>query len=279
MAEQVGHDRGMATGILSALALGINTLVLSLLLAPFAIAKALLPFDAVRAHCDAALNAIARRWMANNNLWLAWAGNARWDVAGLEGLQRRGWYVIVANHQAWTDVLVLQRTLGMRTPLIKFFLKRELIWVPVIGLAWWALDFPFLRRKGGREDLERVRTACARFRSAPTALLSFAEGTRYSEGKAQDQKSPYQHLLKPRAGGIATALATLGDKLDGVLDVTIVYPRGVPRFWDLLDGRVREVIVRVRKLPPPQGAVQAWINELWLEKDRTIAALAPQRTA
>jgi 1-acyl-sn-glycerol-3-phosphate acyltransferase len=263
----------MVTGILSALALGLNTVVLSLLLAPFALAKALSPPGRVRRRCDAALNAIARRWMAHNNLWLAWAGNARWDVAGLEGLDRRAWYVVVANHQSWTDVLVLQRTLGPRTPLLKFFLKRELIWVPVIGLAWWALDFPFMRRKGGREDLARVRAACERFRTVPTALLSFAEGTRYSGEKARLQKSPYRHLLKPRAGGIAQALATLGERVDGVLDVTIVYPQGVPRFWDLLSGRVREVVVRVRRLPPPSGAIQAWINELWLEKDRAISAL------
>ena len=263
----------MLRGIASALALAANTIAMSLALMPAAIVKLAVPATAVRRACDRILNAVARRWMANNDLWIAAAGNRGWDVQGLEGIERDAWYVVAANHQSWVDIFVLQRTLGRRAPLLKFFLKRELIYVPVIGLAWWALDFPFMRRTGGREDIANARRACGKFRAVPTAVLSFAEGTRFSAEKARRQGSPYRHLLKPKAGGVAVALEALADRLDGVLDVTLVYPHGVPTFWDLLAGRVADVKVRVRRLPPPQKGVQAWINELWLEKDREIAAL------
>ncbi len=199
--------------------------------------------------------------------------------------------MVVSNHRSWADVFVLQQALRGRVPLLKFFLKRELLYVPVIGLAWWALDFPFVSRKSGeagRRDLEAVRSACERFLVLPTAVLNFLEGTRYTPQKAAAQRSPYRHLLKPRAGGLATVLAVMGARLDAVLDVTIAYPAGTPTFWDLLCGRMREVAVRVRRLPVPPGLappapgadagryavrVQAWLREIWHEKDRAIAAL------
>ena len=258
---------------LSALALGLNTVVMSLALMPAALVKLAVPARGVRAACDRVLNAIARRWMANNDLWIAAAGNRGWDVRGLEGIDRNGWYVVAANHQTWVDIFVLQRTLGRHAPLLKFFLKRELIYVPVIGLAWWALDFPFMRRTGTRDDIVNARAACDKFRMVPTAVLTFVEGTRYTAEKARRQNSPYRHLLKPKAGGIAVALEALADKLDGVLDVTIDYPGGVPQLRDLLAGRVNDVTVRVRRVPAPQGPAQGWINALWEEKDRELAAL------
>ena len=115
-------------------------------------------------------------------------GRTRWDVQGLEGLEPGGWYLVSSNHQSWVDILVLQKIFNRRIPLLKFFLKRELIWVPVIGLAWWALDFPFMRRRGGlagAEDLERARQACRKFSVVPTSVINFLEGTRYTPRQAR----------------------------------------------------------------------------------------------
>ena len=217
---------------------------------------------------------------------MATTGRTRWDIDGTSGLKRRGWYLVSANHQSWTDILVLQKVFAGRIPFLKFFLKAELIWVPVIGLAWWALDFPFLKRgkKGGRSDLETTRRSCEKFKLIPTSVINFVEGTRYTRDKHAKQRSPYRHLLKPKAGGMAVALATMGDDFDALLDVTIAYPGGTPTFWDLLCGRMQSVIVRVQSRripvelvstdvisdPARREALQAWLGQMWQEKDQLL---------
>ena len=276
-------------GSLAALAIGLNVTVIFASMIPFALVKLVVSARPVRRACDRALNAIAIRWVAFNDLILAAVGHTRWDVRGLEGLDRHGWYLVSANHQTWSDILVLQKIFRGRIPFLKFFLKEELKWVPVIGLAWWALDFPFMKRgkAGGRSDLETTRLACEKFRLIPTSVINFVEGTRFTKAKHHRQDSPYRHLLKPRVGGMAVALATMGEDFRALLDVTIAYPRGTPTFWDLLCGRMEEVVVRVQARPiPPQLAagekaggaafragVQAWIGEMWEEKDRLLDEL------
>jgi len=178
-----------------------------------------------------------------------------------------------------------------RIPFLKFFLKAELIWVPVIGLAWWALDFPFMKRgkKGGRSDLETTRRACEKFKLIPTSVINFAEGTRFTPAKHARSRSPFRHLLKPKTGGMAVALATMGEDFNAMLDVTIAYPGGTPTFWDLLCGRMEGVVVRVQSRPiPPQlvggdlsadpafrAGVQDWLNGIWAEKDQLLDDLLP----
>ena len=174
-------------------------------------------------------------------------------------------------------------------PFLKFFLKRQLIYVPIIGLAWWALDFPFMKRGAGsrQADLAAARKACEKFRQIPTSVMNFLEGTRFSRAKHAAQASPYRHLLKPKVGGLATAIGAMGERFDALLDVTIVYPGGVPSFWDLLSGKVRQVVVRVheRSIPPDllggdyegdpafRARMQAWVTALWAEKDARIEAI------
>jgi len=142
------------------------------------------------------------------------------------------------------------------------------------------------------QDLETARKACEKFALHPTSVMNFLEGTRFSTAKQRSQLSPYQHLLKPKVGGIALALNTLGERFDAILDVTIVYPDGVPTFWQFLCGRMRRVVVRVRSLPVPRhlagadyaadprgrAAFRKWVKGLWQEKDGQIAALLGQGT-
>ena len=180
------------------------------------------------------------------------------QVQGIHGLDPRGWYLVNCNHQSWADILVLQHLFTRRIPLLKFFLKQQLVWVPVMGLAWWALDFPFMRRhseevlnkhpKLRSKDRETTRRACEKFSLIPTSVMNFCEGTRFTQVKHQRQRSPYRHLLKPKAGGIALALNAMGDRFHAVLDVTIVYPDGAPDFWQFLSGRMKRARVRVQTL-------------------------------
>ncbi|MCL4182283.1 MAG: acyltransferase [Burkholderiaceae bacterium] len=287
----------IARAAVAILLLVVNTLFWCALLFALALVKLLLPFAGVRTAIDPLLNGIATRWIAGNSAWMRLTQRTVWDVAGLEGLEYRGWYMVSANHQTWVDIFVLQHLLNRRIPLLKFFLKHELIYVPVMGLAWWALDFPFMRRHSDRylrkhpekrlQDLETTRRACAKFARLPTSVMNFVEGTRFTAAKHAAQRSPYRHLLKPKAGALALSLNALGDRFDSMLDATIVYPEGAPSFWQFLRGDVRRVVVRIDRHPIPREfctgdfmsdsklrkRVQAWLHELWQRKDARIDAV------
>lgn len=278
-------------GVLTALTLGLSTPVLTLCMMPAALIKLVLPLGAARTACDHWLTALASAWVAINNGWIAAVRRVSWDVQGLDGLNPRGWYLVSSNHQSWVDILVLQRIFHGRIPFLKFFLKQELIWVPIIGLAWWALDFPFMKRGRGsgahHSDLKTTREACEKFKRIPTSVINFVEGTRFTPAKHKAQRSPYQHLLKPKIGGLGIALATMGEQFEALLDVTIVYPHGAPRFWDLLCGRIDAITVRVQRLEIPaevlggdpisdkayRQRLSTWVEQQWVAKDQLIGEL------
>lgn len=278
-------------GVITAALIGLNTLATALAMVAPAVLKLLLPASGLRLACDRLLNALASNWVGLNSRWIAAVCAGPWDVAGLEGLHRQGWYLVSPNHCSWVDILVLQRVLHGRIPFLKFFLKKELIWVPVIGLAWWALDFPFMARGKGRAarhgDLRTTRAACQKFRRIPTTVINFVEGTRFTPAKHQAQRSPYRHLLRPKTGALGVALSTMGELFEALLDVTLVYPDGTPSFWSLLCGRVGRVIVRVQPRPIPpdllggdpgsdtalRQRIAQWIEDQWREKDELIDRL------
>ncbi len=284
-------------GLIASLLMVLNALFWVPILLLFSCVKLILPIQRVRLLIDPVLLRIAEAWIAGNGLWMRLTQSVHWDVQGIEHLNYRSWYLVNCNHQSWVDILVLQRLFNRRIPLLKFFLKQQLIWVPVMGLAWWALDFPFMRRHSEAflqkhpemrgKDQATTRKACEKFALIPTSVMNFLEGTRFTVAKHIRQKSPYRHLLKPKAGGLALALNAMGDRFQAILDVTIVYPDGAPKFGQFLLGKLRRVIVRVRALPVPLALAQAdyagdsavreayqkWVHQLWLDKDAQIEAL------
>lgn len=273
--------------LIASIVIAINTIVGFSLMMPVALVKLVLPLRLVRSLCDRALNAIAATWIAVNGLWIQGLNHTQWRISGVDNLDPRGWYLLVCNHQSWVDIVALQKVFLGRIPFLKFFIKHELIYVPFLGLAWWALDFPFMKRRGGatlQQDLETARKSCEKFRLIPTSVISFVEGTRFTPEKHAQQKSPYQHLLKPKGAGIGIAMETMGDMFTQVLNVTIVYPQGVPTFVDLMAGRCQEIVVEVQPLPVPDlrsepngplnpMTTQRWISRLWKEKDARIEEL------
>ncbi|MBX3588910.1 MAG: acyltransferase [Ramlibacter sp.] len=287
----------LARGVIAFILLVVNTLFWCALLFAVSLVKLVLPFGAVRKRIDPVLNAIATAWIACNGGWMRLTQRTTWDVQGVADLPYAGWYLVNCNHQSWVDIFVLQRVMNRRIPMLKFFLKQELIYVPVIGLAWWALDFPFMKRHGKaelrknpdlrRQDRETTRRACQKFSLVPTSVMNFAEGTRFTAVKHQAQGSPYQHLLKPKAGALALALDAMGGQFQSLIDVTIVYPGGAPTFWEFLCGRTPQVVLRARQLPIPaelmggdyegdsefRGLFHRWLADLWAQKDAQISAL------
>lgn len=282
-------------GILAAILLAFNILFWCTLLLGTALIKAMLPFKPLRKIFDPIITKVAEIWVSGNSGWMKLTQGTKWDIEGLGKLDYKGWYLVNANHQSWVDILILQRVFNGKIPLLKFFLKQELIRVPIMGLCWWALDFPFMKRYSREyleknphmrgKDIETTRIACEKFALMPTSVMNFLEGTRFTQAKHDKQNSPYQHLLKPKAGGIAFALNAMGDKFQSLLNVTIVYPDGIPTFWDFLCGGVPRVVVRVHELPIPKEFIekdynedmqfreqfQQWTHELWLEKDQEIS--------
>ena len=279
------------------LLVAINTLVHALPLFVAALFKALLPGKRLRQTCDAALTGLAESWIGANSAMIARFTPTRISAEGADGLRRDGHYLVLANHQSWVDILVLQKLFNRRIPLLRFFLKRQLFWVPVLGLAWWALDFPFMGRythrqiarnpELGRRDTEAMRRACRKFRDIPVSMMNFVEGTRFTPAKHARQDPPYRHLLKPRSGGVAFVVDAMGEGLHALLDVTIAYPAGRPTMVDMMAGRVPQVRVLVRERPiPPQlmagsyqgdrafrASFQQWMNGLWQQKDEDLARL------
>ena len=283
-------------GVLSLVLYTLNTVACCIPIFIVALIKLLLPIKPVQTGCRKTLTAIANGWIAVNNLNQKLFNGIRWDVSGLDNLNPNGWYMVVANHQSWVDILVLQTVFYRKIPFLKFFLKKELFWFPFLGQAWWALDFPFMKRYSRQflkknphligKDLEITKRACDKFRNIPVSVMNFVEGTRFTREKHSRQRSPYTHLLRTKAGGMAFVLAVMGDKLQHIVDVTIAYPQGAATFWDFVCGRVKEIKVRVKTLPidsemmgdylqDPQfkRGFQNWLNSLWQEKDRDLARM------
>jgi 1-acyl-sn-glycerol-3-phosphate acyltransferase len=259
----------------------------------------LLTFGGPRRSINRRLPALGERWVQGNDAIFDALLATRWDVAGIDGLRRDGRYLVISNHVSWIDIFALFRVFYGKAPLIRFFLKQNLIWFPIAGQACWALSFPFMRRytrdylaqhpeKRGR-DLETTREACRLYRHIPVTIANFVEGTRITREKQDEQQSPYAHLLRPRVGGVAFVLASLGEQLDAMIDVTLVYPRPDVTMWDFVTNRVPKIIVRARQLQippefcsgeaiepgPARDRFKAWIEDIWREKDQLIESLTP----
>ena len=287
---------GPVRGVLSFLLYLVNSICIVIPIVAIAVTKLIIPFAFWQVVSRKSLDLLATTWIDINsfNMWLF--QKTRLEITGAENLKKEMWYLVISNHQSWVDILMLQKALNRKIPFLKFFIKQELIWVPVMGLAWWAMDFPFMKRyskeflkknphlKG--KDIEVTRKACEKYKTIPVSIVNFVEGTRFTDEKHTRQNSPFTHLLKPKAGGMAFVLGSMGNLMTGIVNVTIVYPEGPKSFWDFLCGRIDSVKVHVDLLeisddvigsyendPNFRAHFQTWINGVWEAKDRQIGKM------
>lgn len=238
-------------------------------------------------------------WILGNKLIIRLVHRIDWDIQGLETLPKKpSWIMVLANHQSWVDILVLQTLLIGKSPFLKFYLKESLRNVPILGQAWVSLDFPFMKRysreflekhpeyKG--KDLESIRESCEKFKVMPTSIMIFLEGTRFSTRKHTNQSSPYRFLLKPKLGGFACALSEMKEHLEGLLNITIVYSPRKVTMWDLFSGKIKKIVFRAEFIPIPREMMEgrfetdedyrhqlgSWVNEMWNQKDKTYESIA-----
>ncbi|HDV5714953.1 TPA: acyltransferase [Legionella pneumophila] len=247
--------------------------------------------------CTRCVDKIATFWCGINNLYVAKAQKIHWEISGLNNLTPKDWYLVVANHQSWLDIVILQRLFNRKIPVLKFFIKDQLKWIPLLGLSWWAMGCPFMKRyskeylaknphKQGK-DIISTRKAIETFKRTPASIMNFVEGTRFTKVKKEQQQSPYNYLLKPKAGGISFIINSMGQQIKSLIDVTIVYAEKNHSLWDFLCKRVKKVKIIIRQLPIPaqftsanlindfqaQNAFKEWLNEQWAIKDNLIASL------
>jgi 1-acyl-sn-glycerol-3-phosphate acyltransferase len=251
----------------------------------------LIPYKRSQKICTKILILIATTWIHNNTLLFTKFLGIKVNVTGETDLPMKEWYLVISNHQSWSDIVVLQIVFNRRIPLLKFFLKKELIWIPLLGFAWWALDFPFMKRytsdfiakyphlKG--RDIEITKKACEKFSTTPVSVMNFVEGTRFTDEKHSRQKSPFKNLLKPKAGGTGFVFTAMGHQLHSILNVTIRYPQDDLNFWNFLCGRIDQVDLFIEKIPVTENLIgdyvsdleyqkrfQKWLNDIWIKKDK-----------
>ena len=280
-------------GVLGFLAVVINTLFWCLFLLTIAIFKLLIPTESWKRLCTKLIINIGECWIYCNGLWIQALHRPRWNVEGFEELDSSNWYLAVANHQSWADIFVLQGITNRKIPMLKFFMKHVLIWVPVIGLAWWALDMPFLKRYTKEEikknpelrgkDIKAMEKSFDRYSRYPVSIFSFAEGTRFTKEKKDNQLSQFEYLLNPKIGGIGLTLTTM-PYIKLLLDFTIHYEDERRSFWDFLCGRMSKVDVRVRQIKIPDNLLsknyeddpifrenlKEWVYDIWSDKEKYL---------
>ncbi|HSP35986.1 MAG TPA: acetyltransferase [Thermoanaerobaculia bacterium] len=256
----------------------------------------LIPNKEIRRRVRLVQAELADRWVGANNRIFDRTLDTKWDISGVDDLRPDAHYLIISNHASWVDIFALFRAFHRRAPFLRFFMKQQLIWFPIIGQACWAMDFPIMRRYSAEyvarhpeklgKDLETTRIACRRYRRIPFAILNFLEGTRFTEEKHANQESPYRSLLRPRVGGIAFVLACLNERLDGVIDATIAYPTRDVGMLDFVTNGIPKITVRARMLDVPEefytdaiietgparDRFKAWIEQIWREKDELLGS-------
>lgn len=259
--------------------------------------KLILPIPAIWRSVSVFCNFMMYCWCEGLAALLHLNPHLKWEIEGLEKLNKKNWYLLICNHHSWADIVVLCVIFRKHIPMNKYFLKQQLAWVPFIGLACWALDMPFMRRYSHSylirhperrgKDVETTRRSCEKFRTHPTTIVNFVEGSRFTEDKRRQTRSPYKNLLPPKAAGIAMALGVLGAQFDKLLDVTLCYPENNDSpFFDMLSGKLTRIVVRVNLLPVAEELhgdyvsdknfkrrFQQWLNSLWEEKDALLTSL------
>ncbi|OGT42125.1 MAG: hypothetical protein A3F13_04110 [Gammaproteobacteria bacterium RIFCSPHIGHO2_12_FULL_40_19] len=285
-------------GCVSLVLYAINLLFFAALILIISLLMCLIPFRSIR---HAIQKHILQKTPAGyafvNRCIIQISTHNRWDISGTGELKNDGWYVMISNHQSWLDILILGIVFNFKIPPLKFFMKKELLWqLPLAGLACYALGFPFMSRHSHAEirknpklkgkDIETTKKACGRLRHFPSTLINFLEGTRFTKKKKERQQSPFKHLLKPHAGGIAVSMHELQDILSGIVSVVICFPNGTPSVWDFACGRFEKIAVRYELLPITpnligdyyndrnfRSHIQQWLNSIWQRNDECIDQL------
>ena len=259
--------------------------------------KLLIPIQRIRDYIYRIMTRIyvIAAWTDDQLLWRIMG--IQLEVRGLEHLHPNRLYLVLANHQSWADILILQSLFSFKNHIPKFIAKKQVLCLPLVGLICWAYDYPIVKRHSKKElqarpdlrgkDRKALQSSLKRFHQTPGSIVNFAEGTRYSWSKAKRFQSPYRFLLSPKIGGLFVILQSMGEQLYEILDLTLAYDCPKLSFWDFLSGKCRRVIVQAKHIDPDQSFKRAkhnlknvslnevaeWIQRIWEKKDQKYLEL------
>lgn len=243
-------------------------------------------------------NGIYISWTSANKAIFSLTNRTNYRIEGLEKLSVHNSCFIISNHISWTDIIMIGSIFGAKIPITKFFLKHSLIYIPLLGLACWGLGMPFLRRYTRKQllqnpalktrDIETTKKACRSLIYAPSTLVNFPEGTRFTPAKARAARSPYRHLMPPKGASLAVALGQVGQEIDCLINLTLCYPKNHGKvFIDLLKGRLHEVYAHIEIIDKKdlkcgdylndkqfKHEFTLWLRDLWAQKDALLDTVA-----
>ena len=291
----MGEFKRFFIGILTFFAILI---ILSLWLIPLSITNIprIIPNKNLKIYLGSISNEMGSATVASITSALRILHKLEWDFQIPQDVNTDTWYIATSNHQSWADIFILLAAGHRKIPLLKFFMKKELQWIPIIYLVHKTVDMPFLNRHSKaqilanpelkRVDYENAKKAAKRFSRNPSSAFSFAEGTRFTSKKHSEQESPYYNLLKPKVGALAIALSGM-PQVNTLIDFTVVYATQKRSTWDFLCGDLSKAKVVAKTYALPENlknrsyeeeddyrkSFQTFVDAIWLEKQQTFKDL------
>lgn len=259
--------------LISALWVAINLLFNCLLVLPVSIISLLIPLPIVSRTANYIVDRIYRNAVWLDSFWMQ-------DVVGIELVikgepNKDKSPVVICNHQSWFDIPLVQEVITGKGPIIRFLIKREIAWIPIIGWICLLLNFPRLHRSGNRNakasDFSIIQKESKNHGNGTGALLIFPEGTRFTGDKKKTQNAPYKNLLKPKAGGLKMIQKHAAPD-STLIDITIDYHQKDVNIWKCLHGNPKKITITLEHFKLSDIVdVKAWLNNRWMVKDGLLS--------
>lgn len=144
-------------------------------------------------------------------------------------------YLLVSNHQSWIDIIILQNIFYKKLPPLKFLVKWEIMFIPIVGLICWAFEYPFLKRYSknkmqkntnniyrDKNEIEKKLKKCS---NTPCNFVNFMEEHRFNQWRKDIQNNEFHNLLKPKLGGFSVISDLFSNQIINIIDVTIIYEK------------------------------------------------------
>lgn len=249
----------------------VNLLIGLGVLFPVAIVNLLLPFPLISKACFHIVEHLYRWCVRVDSFWMRRVVGIELTVVGEANSYAAP--IIICNHQSWFDIPLIQDVVSRQGPMVKFLVKQELVWVPIIGWICLVLNFPRLKRRknsGDRKADFSIIEKTTKSHGKQGALLIFPEGTRFTLSKHQRQQSPYKSLLKPKAGGLKV-IKNNTEPSTPLIDITIDYGEAKPNIWRCLHGDPPHIRIVIEHFTLAElDNLEEWINHRWHEKDAIL---------
>jgi 1-acyl-sn-glycerol-3-phosphate acyltransferase len=235
---------------------------------------------------------------AMQGVWVATLLGGAARIFGLsfhtEGIEhtQRGPFILFVRHGSTADTVLAGALIARpHKILLRYLLKKELLWDPCLDVVGNRMPNVFLDRSGSMREQELAAVRELASEMGPSdGLLIYPEGTRFSPAKREraleklaefgepgllERANRMRCVLPPRPGG---PLAIL-DAAPGVDAVFMAHTgfEGAARFSEFFGGALigRQVQVKLWRIAAAEIPAEAderllWLFDQWLEVDRWI---------